>query len=127
MPKPSMRERPVNLYLQDIADAAHAIQTYVADLAIEDFMTDRMRQSAVIREFEVIGEAVGRLPDSLKALHPDIAWREIKDFRNLLIHAYFGVDLTIVWNTIQQELPSLLAAVEQQLAAKNGVRSDGQA
>jgi uncharacterized protein with HEPN domain len=112
-----MRERPVVLYLQDIADAGHAIRSYVSGLSFDDFIRDRMRQSAVIREFEVIGEAVGRLPDNLKALHPDIPWREIKDFRNLLIHGYFGVDLWIVWNTIEQELPALLAAVDERLKA----------
>lgn len=112
-----MRERAANLYLQDIAEAACAIQSYVQGLSFEAFARDRMRQSAVIREFEIIGEAVGRLPNELKATHPEVPWREIKDFRNLLIHAYFGVDLAIVWHTIHAEIPPLLAAVEALRAA----------
>ena len=71
-----------------------------------------MRQSAVIREFEIIGEAVGKLPDALKRDASGVAWQDIKDFRNLLIHEYFGVDLVIVWNVVQNDLHNLLKHVE---------------
>ena len=67
----------------------------------------------MIREFEVIGEAVGRIPDELKALRPDVEWQDIKDFRNLLTHEYFGIDLEIVWKVIQDDLPSLLDAINE--------------
>jgi uncharacterized protein with HEPN domain len=70
-----------------------------------------MRYSAVIREFEIIGEAVGKLSATLKQACPEVPWQDIKDFRNLLIHEYFGVDLEIVWNTIQDELPILMETV----------------
>ena len=70
-----------------------------------------MRCAAVIREFEIIGEAVGKLPEEIKAAHHDVPWQDIKDFRNLLVHEYFGVDQEIVWNVIQQELPRLLQGV----------------
>lgn len=106
-----MSERDCRLYLTDILDSGRAIQSYVANLDFENFRGDRMRCSAVIREFEIIGEAVGKLPVELAARHPDVPWREIKDFRNLLIHEYFGIDLRIVWNAIHQELPVLLKAV----------------
>jgi len=67
----------------------------------------------VIREFEIVGEAVGKLPEDLKGQFPGVPWREIKDFRNILIHEYFGVDLRIVWNTIHQDLPLLLDAAAE--------------
>jgi uncharacterized protein with HEPN domain len=67
--------------------------------------------SAVIREFEIIGEAVSKLPDDLKQKRPDIEWQDIKDFRNLLTHEYFGVDLEMVWRIIKDDLPSLLDAI----------------
>ena len=70
-----------------------------------------MRYSAVIREFEIIGEAVGKLEDHVKERYPEIAWQDIKDFRNLLIHEYFGVDLEIVWTVIQNDLPQLYETV----------------
>lgn len=106
-----MSERDCRLYLSDILDSGTAIQSYVTNLDFETFRGDRMRCSAVIREFEIIGEAVGKLPSEFTARHPHVPWREIKDFRNLLIHEYFGLDLRIVWNAIHQELPVLLKAV----------------
>lgn len=111
-----MRNRPAELYLQDICDSAEAIQSYVQGLSFQTFSQDRMRSAAVIREFEIIGEAVGKLPDELKSRFPDIPWREIRDFRNLLIHEYFGVDLEIVWDAIGAELPALLSAARSILS-----------
>lgn len=113
-----MHDRPNTLYLADICDSGRAIQSYVQGMSFEAFSQDRLRNAAVIREFEIIGEAVGKLPDETKSRFPDVAWREIKDFRNLLIHEYFGVDLAIVWNVIQQELPGLLHAVESMLGSE---------
>jgi uncharacterized protein with HEPN domain len=82
-------------------------------MTCEAFVQDRMRYSAVIREFEIIGEAVGKLPEELKGEYPEIPWQDIKDFRNLLAHEYFGVDLEIVWNTICDDLPMLMDAVQR--------------
>jgi uncharacterized protein with HEPN domain len=72
--------------------------------------------SAVIRGFEIIGEAVGKLPEELKRRRPDIEWQDIRDFRNLLTHEYFGIDLEIVWRIIQDDLPSLMDAIRGCLA-----------
>ena len=108
-----MSERPQLLYCQDILDSGAAILTYVQGITCETFVHDRMRYSAVIREFEIIGEAVGKLPATLKNGYPDIPWQDIKDFRNLLAHEYFGVDLEIVWNTINNDLPMLMEAVQK--------------
>jgi len=106
-----MSERMPQLFLQDILDSGESIRSYVQGITFDQFERERMRYSAVIREFEIIGEAVGKLPGQMKDRFPDIAWQDIKDFRNLLTHEYFGVDLQIVWNTIQSDLPQLLAAV----------------
>jgi len=108
-----MSERDFRLYLYDILDSGHAIQEFVKDLSFEDFSKDRKTYSAVIREFEVIGEAVGKLFDELKQKHPGIDWQDIKDFRNLLIHEYFGVDLEIVWRVVQDDLPTLMNAIKE--------------
>lgn len=106
-----MSERNCRLYLGDILESGKAIQSYVGNLNFESFRDDRMRCSAVIREFQIIGEAVGKLSPELIARHAEVPWRDIKDFRNLLIHEYFGVDLRIVWNAIHQELPMLIKTV----------------
>jgi uncharacterized protein with HEPN domain len=108
-----MSERPITLYCQDILDSGTAIQSYIQDVMLDAFSRDRMRYSAVIREFEIIGEAVGKLPTDVKDGYPDIPWQDIKDFRNLLAHEYFGVDLEIVWNTVHNDLPRLLDAVRR--------------
>jgi len=108
-----MSERPHLLYCQDILESGSAILSYVQGITFDVFVQDRMRYSAVIREFEIIGEAVGRLPGAVKNRYPEIPWQDIKDFRNLLAHEYFGVDLEIVWNTIHSDLPMLMDAVKR--------------
>jgi len=108
-----MSKRSDGLYCRDILESGEAIKNYVEGIDFRDFTQDRMRYSAVIREFEIIGEAVGKLSDTLKQAFPEVPWQDIKDFRNLLIHEYFGVDLEIVWNTIQDELPILIATVRE--------------
>ena len=106
-----MSERNFRLYLTDILESGRAINEFVKDMSFEAFSNDRKTSSAVIREFEIIGEAVGKLPDEIKQLYPHIEWQDIKDFRNLLIHEYFGVDHEIVWKIIQNDLAALLDAV----------------
>lgn len=113
-----MSKRSDRLYCRDILEAGAAIRSYVNGIDFRAFTQDRMRYSAVIREFEIIGEAVGKLSATLTQACPEVPWQDIKDFRNLLIHEYFGVDLEIVWNTIQDELPQLMAAVQ---AVETGV------
>lgn len=113
-----MSDRNYTLYLQDIVESGTAIQYYVQHIDYEQFSSERMRYAAVIREFEIIGEAVSKLPESIKSQAPDTSWQDIKDFRNLLAHEYFGVDLQIVWTAIIEDLPNLLTAVKQLLNAK---------
>lgn len=106
-----MSERDPRLYCEDILESSNAILDYVEGLSFDDFYGDRKTYSAVIREFEIIGEAVGKLPESFKKRHPEIEWQDIKDFRNLLSHEYFGIDLEIVWRIIEDDLPVLMNAV----------------
>lgn len=107
-----MSKRSDALYIRDMKEAIEAIFAYTRGIAFDDFRLDRMRYSAVIREFEIIGEAVGKLDEHIKENFPHIAWQDIKDFRNLLIHEYFGVDLEIVWSVIQSDLPSLYETIK---------------
>jgi uncharacterized protein with HEPN domain len=108
-----MPERDVRLYCADILDSGNAIVEFVKGLSFEDFRNDRKTCSAVIREFEVIGEAVGKIPEDLKNQRPEVEWQDIKDFRNLLTHGYFGIDLEIVWRIIEEDLPLLMNAVKE--------------
>lgn len=108
-----MSERDPRLYCDDILESGSAILDFVEGLSFEDFCDDRKTYSAVIREFEIIGEAVSKLPESSRERRPDVEWQDIKDFRNLLSHEYFGVDLEIVWNIIEDDLSPLMDAVKE--------------
>ena len=95
------------LYLNDISEAAGNIRSYVGDGTFEEFINDRMRVDAVVRNFEVIGEAVKNLSDDIKKQFPVTDWKAIAGFRDMLIHGYFGVDLEILWDIIVHKIPVL--------------------
>lgn len=111
-----MSKRDEHLFLQDIVDSVNAILEFTADLDANQFATNRLVHSATIREFEIIGEATIHLSTELLKKYDTIAWRDLKDFRNILIHEYFGVDHQIVWNTIQNDLPKLLEVVKEMIS-----------
>lgn len=95
------------LYLNDISESIKAIEIYIEGMSYDHFVNDRKTYSATIRELEIIGEAVSKLSDDLKKRYPDILWQYIKSFRNKLIHEYFGIDYTIVWDVVKNEIPIL--------------------
>jgi len=99
--------RDFRLYLDDILDAINQIQTYVAGLDERDFAADRKTQDAVIRNLEIIGEAAGSLPSDVQDRAEEIEWRKIKGLRNILIHGYFGINLPIIWDVVQNKLGPL--------------------
>jgi uncharacterized protein with HEPN domain len=88
------------LYLNDILVSTDNFRLYVGNLTYEEFIAEQMRIDAVIRNFEIIGEAVKNLSDDLKAEFPATDWKAVACFRDTLIHAYFGVDLEILWDII---------------------------
>lgn len=98
------------LYLGHIREAIADIRTYAA-AGEGAFLTERMRQDAIIRKLEVIGEAVKRLSDETRLKQPAIPWRQIAGMRDHLSHAYFGVDVGLVWKVIERDLTPLDAAV----------------
>ncbi|MGK2945702.1 MAG: HepT-like ribonuclease domain-containing protein [Desulfuromonadales bacterium] len=108
-----MSSRDPRLYIDDIRDAISAIEEYTRGLDLEGFSSDRKTYSATLREFIVIGEAINHVPEEARLKVPTIEWRLIKDFRNFIIHEYFGIDARIVWDAVRLELPALKAGISK--------------
>ncbi len=106
-----MSNRSPNLLLEDIFESANKILQYVNNLSYEQFIQDTKTCDAVIRNFEIIGEAANRLSEDFKEKNKDVDWKRIKGFRNRIVHDYFGVDYSIVWQIIQHYLPSLIKTI----------------
>jgi len=94
-------KRDDKLFLKDIVKSCEYIQQFVEGLTFEEFMSDEKTSSAVIRKFEIIGEAVKNIPEFIRNRYPDILWKDMAGMRDRLIHGYFGIDYFIVWNSIQ--------------------------
>lgn len=102
-------------YLLHVRDAIAQILSYTV-CGETEFQKNRQVQDAVIRNFEIIGEAVKHVSDELRNRHSEIPWKQIAGMRDEMIHEYFGVDLTIVWDTVQNDLLKLKRTIDQLLA-----------
>jgi len=102
-----------SLYLADILAALEAIQSFVQGMSFEDFRQDDKTSSAVIRKFEVIGEAAKRVPESIKQKYPSVPWKEMAGMRDKLIHFYFGVNYDLLWQTIENRIPEIKPVISQ--------------
>jgi len=102
-----MSKRDHRLYVDDILECVRAVESYVEGIDFDTFINDRKTYSATLREYIVIGEAISAIIDLLEERFPDYEWRMVKDFRNFIVHEYFGVDPRIVWDLTIQELPIL--------------------
>ena len=100
------------LKVKDVLQAIHLIQSFVTNETLPGFIKSDLIQSAVIRQFEIIGEAGTKISIQTQITFPDIPWRSIKAFRNLLIHEYFKVDAAEIWTSIQNDLPGLQEQME---------------
>ena len=99
--------RTILQYLDDILESIGNIEEDTTGISFEGFSKDRRRRDAVIRNFQVIGEAIKNLPDELKERYPDTDWRRIAGFRDVITHAYFGIKDTILWDNATTKLPGL--------------------
>ncbi len=81
-------------------------------MTFDEFMEDELIQDGVVRNLEIIGEAVKHIPEDVKKNYPDIEWRKIAGLRDILIHAYFGIDLDVVWDVVKNKIPELKEKVE---------------
>nr|VFK68721.1 MAG: Uncharacterized conserved protein, contains HEPN domain [Candidatus Kentron sp. UNK]VFK73702.1 MAG: Uncharacterized conserved protein, contains HEPN domain [Candidatus Kentron sp. UNK] len=99
-------------YLMDILTSIRLIESYTKGVAWEEFSRNTQLQDSVIRRMEIIGEAARRVSPRMREDHPRIPWTEMIGMRNRMIHEYDDIDLPIVWNTIQQDVPALRRLME---------------
>lgn len=105
--------RDYKVYLEDVREAISKIRTYTVGLSLKTLSDDSKTLDAVVRNLEVIGEAIKKVPDEVRSNHPGIDWKRIAGLRDILIHEYFGVDVEIIWDIVQNKLPVLEKHVKQ--------------
>jgi len=100
-------------YVEDVVEAMDDAVRFVEGVEYDDFVKDRKTVYAVTRAIEIIGEAVKKIPDTVKNRYPKVPWKRMAGMRDKLIHEYFGVDLRRVWNTVKKDIPNLKPLFEK--------------
>lgn len=108
-----MSRREPDVLLEDILMCAKNLREYVFGMDFEDFVKDNKTKDAIIRNLEVIGEAVSKLPDSFKEEYPNIPWRRIIAMRNRIIHEYFGLKVDVIWRVATEDIDELCEALQE--------------
>jgi uncharacterized protein with HEPN domain len=94
-----------------IMDAIMEIEAYTADISLEQFTANSMMRFATIKQIEIIGEAANYITPETKSLYPEIEWKQIVGMRHILIHEYFGIAPTLVWQVVSNDIPVLKASL----------------
>ena len=102
-----MREKNDKAFVEHILDSINAIEEFSKDITKNQLRANRLRQSAIVREIEIIGEAAKNISAGLKNKHAEVEWKNIIGTRDKMIHHYFGVDLNIVWDIVRNDIPRL--------------------
>jgi uncharacterized protein with HEPN domain len=117
-----LRDR--SLFLDDIASSCRKISSFVEGYTYDEFLLDEKTFDAVVRNLEVIGEAVKHLSADFREQHPSTDWRAIAGMRDILSHVYFALDLEVLWNVVQVEVPQLLVSVQEILGSNQDENPD---
>jgi uncharacterized protein with HEPN domain len=104
-------KRDARLYINDIIDSIQKILEYSQDLTEDEFLASSQIQDAIIRRLEIMGEAVKHIPQTLRKKYPEVPWKNIVGMRDVLIHAYFGVNLKRTWKVVKEDIHSLRAEI----------------
>ncbi|HUT31038.1 MAG TPA: DUF86 domain-containing protein [Sedimentisphaerales bacterium] len=114
-----MSKRPIDLLLNDIRQAIDRIEEYIENLSFDGFSDDQKSADAVVRNLEIMGEAAKRLPQELKEKYSEIEWHKVVGLRHRIVHEYFGIDLEIIWQILQKDLPELKQQIQQVISAQD--------
>jgi uncharacterized protein with HEPN domain len=102
-----MKEKGDLVFIEHILESISAIEDFSKGINKEELISNRLKQSAIVREVEIIGEAVKNISEETKKKYPKVKWKEIVGTRDKMIHHYFGVDINIIWEIIKKDLPIL--------------------
>lgn len=102
-----MSKREPILLLEDILESIQKIKIYTNEFSLDDFLNDDKTMDAVIRNFEIIGEAANRIPEEIRDRFQFVNWHRIRGFRNRIVHDYMGIDYEIVWEIVENDLDDL--------------------
>jgi uncharacterized protein with HEPN domain len=118
----SEQRRDYILFIEDILTCIEKIERYTHNVSFEEFCGNDMAVDAVIRNFEIIGEAVKKIPEEIKNKYANVEWKEAAGFRDVLIHDYFGIDIEAVWDTVRNNIPpfkkEILKVLESEKASE---------
>lgn len=116
-----MKRDPL-VFIEHVLECMDLIESYMKDRTEEDLEKDMQLQDAILHRLTIIGEAVKNIPDTIRDKNPDMPWRKIAGIKDVLVHHYFGVDLSAIWAVIQEDIPSLKEKLQdlKDKIAKNG-------
>jgi len=110
--------REESLYIADIQESCEKVLRFTEGMTYKDFVHDDLHFDAVLRNLEIIGEAVKNISEETRQNHPGVKWRKIAGFRDIVAHQYFGVNEETVWDIVENEIPALLDIVKTMLSEK---------
>jgi uncharacterized protein with HEPN domain len=105
--------RSLQLYLEDICTSCVKVQRYTLNMTLEDFVADERTYDAVVRNLQIIGEAVKQIPPEIRDRYPAVEWRKIAGLRDILAHAYFSLENETLWDIVQNKVPELLEQMQR--------------
>ena len=108
-----MTSRQVGDYLEDILQAVESAVEFVEGMSWEEFQRDKKTIFAVTRAIQIVGEAAKKVPDSIRSQYREIPWKGMTGMRDKVTHEYFGIDLRVLWDTVQQDLPPLVGLMQR--------------
>lgn len=120
-----MPSRPWRYRIEDILEAIAQIEEYTKDCDLAAFQQNRMLVDAVVRNFQVLGEAARNVPAEIRAKHSEVPWHKMIEMRHFLVHVYFGVSVPIVWKTARNDLPPLVPLLRAVMDASGNPETSG--